>query len=127
MPEPEPWICAACNTTVSTPYCPRCGERPLRARELTLRGLFDLLVQAFTSIDGRLIRSLRYLVSRPGFLTVAYLQGRRKPYVGPVPLFLIANVMFFATESLTGGKIFTTPLDAHLHTPAPSLSCTSDR
>jgi hypothetical protein len=44
------------------------------------------------------------------------LQGQRKAYVGPVPLFLIANVLFFAIESLTGGRVFTTPLDAHLHT-----------
>lgn len=116
MTDAEPWSCPTCNCVVSTPFCPTCGERPLRARELTLRGLFDQLFQAFTNIDSRLIRSFRYLVSRPGFLTIAYLQGRRKPYIGPVPLFLIANVLFFATESLTGGKIFTTPLDSHLHT-----------
>jgi hypothetical protein len=70
----------------------------------------------FTKIDGRLILSIRCLVSRPGFLTVAYLHGQRKPYVGPVPLFVIANALFFATESLTGGTVFTTPIDSHLHT-----------
>jgi Protein of unknown function (DUF3667) len=116
MTETEPWTCSTCNATVSTPYCPGCGERPLRERELTLRGIFNQLVQAFTKIDGRLILSFRCLVGRPGFLTVAYLQGQRKPYVGPVPLFLIANALFFATESLTGGKVFTTPIDSHLHT-----------
>ena len=116
MIELEAWNCPTCNRTVSTPYCPTCGERLLHARELTLRGLVDQLVRAVIKIDGRLIRSVRCLVSRPGFLTVAYLQGRRKPYVGPVPLFLIANVLFFATESMTGGKIFTTPLNSHLHT-----------
>jgi hypothetical protein len=30
-------------------------------------------------------------------------------------MFLIANVLFFAMESLTGGTVFTTPLDSHLH------------
>jgi hypothetical protein len=112
----DPWTCPTCQTSVSTPYCPTCGERPLRARELTFRGLVDQLIAAFISVDGRLIRSFRCLVGRPGFLTVAYLQGQRKPYVGPVPLFLIANALFFATESLTGGKVFTTSLDSHLHT-----------
>jgi hypothetical protein len=116
MTETEPWTCPTCNTAVSTPYCPGCGERPLRERELTLRGIFNQLVQVFTKIDGRLILSFRCLVSRPGFLTVAYLHGQRKPYVGPVPLFLIANALFFATESLTGGTVFTTPIDSHLHT-----------
>jgi hypothetical protein len=85
------------------------------AQELTLRSLFDQVFLAFTSIDGRLIRSFRALVSRPGLLTAAYLQGQRKPYIGPVSLFLIANVLFFATESLTGRTVFTTPLDSHLH------------
>lgn len=99
-----------------TPFCPTCGEQSLRARDLALRSLLEQLFQAFTQIDGRLLRSLRYLIARPGYLTVAYLQGQRKPYVGPVPLYLIANVLFFAVESLTGGRVFTTPLDAHLHT-----------
>jgi hypothetical protein len=112
----EPWNCSTCHTTVLTPYCPECGERPLHPRELTFRGLLDQLVGAFTAVDGRLIRSLRYLVSRPGFLTVAYLQGQRKPYLGPLPPFLVANALFFASESLTGGRVFTTPLNAHLHT-----------
>ncbi len=116
MIETEPWTCPTCNATVSTPYCPLCGEHPLREHELTLRGIFNQLVQAFINIDGRLIRTFRCLVGRPGFLTVASLQGQRKPYVGPVPLFLIANALFFATESLTGGTVFTTPIDSHLHT-----------
>jgi hypothetical protein len=108
------WTCPSCKREVDSKYCPGCGERPLRDRELTLRGFIDQLVQAFTSIDGRLIRSFRYLVTRPGFLTVAFLQGRRKPYLGPIQLFLLANVLFFAAESLTGGQIFTTPLEFHL-------------
>jgi hypothetical protein len=115
MTETEPWTCPTCDTTVSTPYCPGCGERPFRERELTFRGISRQCVQAFTSVDGRLIRSVRCLVGRPGFLTVAYLQGQRKPYVGPVALFLIANGLFFAIESLTGGRVFTTPIDSHLH------------
>jgi len=119
--ETEPWTCPTCNRTVSTPYCPECGERPLRARDLTFRGLLDQLFQTFTRIDGRLIRSFRCLVSRPGFLTVAYLQGRRKPYVGPVPLFLIANMLFFATESFTGGKVFTTPRSTRIFTLNPGV------
>jgi hypothetical protein len=36
--------------------------------------------------------------------------------MAPVALFLLLNVLFFATESLTGGKVFTTPLESHLHT-----------
>ena len=111
----DSWTCPSCKQPVHTPYCPACGERSLQPRELTLRGLIDQAFEAFTSIDGRLLRSFRCLVRHPGALTVAFLQGRRKPFVGPVALFLVTNVLFFATESLTGGTIFTTPLEAHLH------------
>jgi hypothetical protein len=45
---------------------------------------------------------------------VAYLQGQRRPYTLPLQLFLVANVLFFAMQSLTGAKIFSTPLDQHL-------------
>ena len=116
MTDTPPWTCPSCERIVSTPYCPTCGERPLHAKELTLRGLFRQVFEAFTNIDGRLLRSFRCLVSRPGLLTVAYLKGLRKPYIGPVSLFLVTNVLFFATESLTGGTVFSTPLDSHLRT-----------
>jgi len=111
----ESWTCPTCNSTVSTPYCPTCGESPPSARDLTLRGLLAQPFHAFRSIDGRLIRSFRCLVTRPGVLTVAYVQGRRMPYRGPFQLFLIANVLLFAMQSLTNTNIVSSTLDTHLH------------
>ena len=102
----ESWTCPSCRIDVITPYCPACGERRLHPRELTIRGLSGQVFLAFTKIDGRLLNTFRCLVSRPGALTVAYLEGRRKPYLGPVGLFLVANVAFFAMESLTRGLVF---------------------
>ena len=109
-----PWTCPSCRRLNSTPYCPSCGERPRSPRDLTLRGLIDQLFGALTNIDGRLLRSFRCLVTRPGALTAAFIEGRRKPYLGPVALFLVANAIFFAVESLTAGLVFTTPLQSHL-------------
>jgi hypothetical protein len=84
----------------------RCARAPARP------GPFE----ALTSVDGRLIRSFAWLVRRPGDLTVAYLMGQRKPYLGPVPLFFMANVLFFAVESLLHGGVFSSTLAAHLST-----------
>lgn len=111
----ESWTCPTCNSTVSSRYCPACGESPPSARDLTLRGLFAQLFHAFSTIDGRLIRSFRCLVTCPGVLTVSYVQGRRMPYIGPFQLFLIANVLFFAMQSLTNTNIVSPTLDSHLH------------
>jgi len=117
MPEcaVAPWTCPTCREAQSTTFCPRCGEQPLDARSLTLTGLAGQLFAALTSIDGRLLRSFRYLVGRPGALTSAFLRGRRRGFIGPVSLFLVANVLYFAAESLTDGLVFTTPLQSHLN------------
>ena len=104
-----------CRTTQRTPFCPQCGERPVNPRELSLRGLAHEAFEVLTNIDGRLLNSLRCLVSRPGALTVSFVQGPRRPYLGPIALFLVANVLFFAAEAMTGGLVFSTPLDSHLH------------
>jgi hypothetical protein len=112
---PPPWTCPNCRTPVASRYCPRCGESPPNPRDLTVRGLFRQIGASFTSIDGRLIRSLRCLVTRPGELTVAYVEGRRKPYIGPFQLFLIANVTFFAAQSLTHANVLSSTLGSHLH------------
>jgi hypothetical protein len=58
-----PWTCPSCHDTIRSPYCPRCGERPLRPGELTLRGLVEQAFEALTSIDGRVLRSFRALIS----------------------------------------------------------------
>ena len=109
------WVCPTCDRKVATPFCPHCGERPLVPRDLTLRGMFAQLFHAFTSVDGKLVRSLRCLVNSPGTLTVAYVHGRRAAYIGPFQLFLLANVLFFAAQSLTGASIVGVTIDSHLN------------
>jgi uncharacterized protein DUF3667 len=114
MNSPEPWLCPTCRKPVSSTFCPDCGERQLDSHALTVRGLAEQIFLSLTSVDSKLIRSVWSLVARPGALTVAYLDGRRKPYLGPVPLFLMANVLFFAVESLLRSGVLATPLAMHL-------------
>ncbi len=111
----QQWACPGCRRALSTRYCPSCGETRPNARDLTLRGILRQAVEAVASVDSRLLRSLGSLATRPGVLTTAYLQGRRKPYILPLQLFLVTNVMFFAMQSITGVKVFSTPLASHLH------------
>lgn len=109
------WTCPTCLTTLATGFCPECGERAPHPRELTLRGLAEQFFHGISSVDSKLLRSLRTLITAPGALTVAYLEGRRMPYLRPFPLFLLANVLFFAIQSLTGTNVFSSSLDSHLH------------
>ncbi|HEV7714907.1 MAG TPA: DUF3667 domain-containing protein [Steroidobacteraceae bacterium] len=83
--------------------------------DLGLRHLLVDLFHTLTDVDSRLIRSIRRLLFQPGALTTAYLEGPRNPYIAPFQLFLLANVLFFAVQSVISFKIFSTPLASHLH------------
>ena len=109
------WICPNGHGRVETPFCAHCGERPLRPIDLTLPSLLGKLVHVLTSVDGRVLRTLGQLLRHPGRLTEAYLAGQRKPYLAPFQLFLLANVLFFAVQSLTGTNIFGASLDSQFH------------
>jgi hypothetical protein len=61
-------------------------------------------------VDGRILRSARELLLAPGALTAAHLAGRRQPYVAPFQLFLVMNLIFFITQSLTGLNILSVQL-----------------
>ena len=109
------WRCATCGINVHALHCPGCGEKMVEAKDLTFIGLMSQAFQTLTSVDSRLLRSLRVLVARPGAITSAYVDGPRKPYIGPFQLFLIVNVVFFAVQSFSGSAVFSTPLHAHMY------------
>src|SRR3954468_23855252 len=109
------WRCATCGVNVSTLHCPGCGEKLLQAKDLTFLGLMGQVFHTVTNVDARLLRSLRMLVVRPGGLTHAYVDGPRKPYIGPFQLFLIVNVVFFAVQSFSGWPVFSTSLHSHMY------------
>lgn len=111
----QPWVCPGCQATVDTLHCPACGEKVLQAKDLTFMGLMRQVMQSLSSVDSRLLRSLRMLTTRPGAITNAYVDGPRKPYIGPFQLLLIVNVAFFAVQSFSGWPIFSTTLASHLH------------
>lgn len=115
MAETVRWTCPACREDVGTPFCARCGEEPLAPSDLTVRGVAAKVIHAFTSIDARTARSAWKLLRHPGALTLAWTGGIRKPYVAPFQLFLIANVLFFFVQWLTGENVFSSTLDSHLH------------
>jgi hypothetical protein len=112
---PRQWRCPTCAIDVNAQHCPDCGERVLEAKDLTFMGLMSQVFQTVTSVDGRLLRSLRVLVTRPGVITCAYVTGPRRPYIGPFQLFLIVNVMFFAVQSFGGSPVFSNSLHSHMY------------
>lgn len=103
--------CVTCGTELAGEYCHACGERILREPLSLLRFVGELLGEALDA-DGRIVKTVRLLVFRPGGLTVEYLEGRRKPYLGPAAVFVVMNVLFFFVQPLASVNTFTASLQS---------------
>lgn len=106
--------CPSCGTTLRGPYCHVCGEHRRTSDDLSLRAFAADSVREVFDADSRLWRSLRALVADPGRLTREWAAGRRRPWISPLRLFLIINIVYFLSQSITGFNTFTTPLELHL-------------
>ena len=102
--------CVTCGSELAGEYCHACGERTLREPPSLLRFIGELLSEALDA-DGRIVKTVKTLVFAPGRLTVEYLEGRRKPYLGPTAVFVVMNVLFFFVQPLANVNTFT----ANLH------------
>jgi len=109
------WTCPTCSKGRQGRFCPQCGEERLRADDLSIRHFVTQFAKDASSLDGKLMRSWRCLVTRPGQLTAAYLSGERRRYLSPLALFLIGNAIFVGAQSLTGNNVLSSPLESHLH------------
>jgi hypothetical protein len=107
--------CPTCGKPLSGHYCAQCGEKRFSPEDHGLKRSFEQMFVAFTHADGTVFRTLRTLLAHPGRLTADYLKGRRKPYIAPLELFLICNLIFFLLHPVIGSNTLTTDLNTQLH------------
>lgn len=103
--------CVSCGAPLGGAYCAACGERAPDERIRTLGDFFGDALDVLTNVNGKLLKSLRLLVFRPGFLSAEHARGARVPYMRPVQLFLVANLAFFLWSFV---PVFSTPLQIHV-------------
>jgi len=75
-------------------YCPTCGQSVKEITRPWLEVFRELLTELF-DFDGRMLLSLRLLLTRPGFLSHEYIHGRRVTYTSPIRIYLVISLGFF--------------------------------
>lgn len=88
-------ICKVCNNAFHGRYCNVCGEKVSEPYERSFLNFLDSLLNAFTFLDGKFIKSLKLLITRPGQLSRNIADGLRVPYMKMVSLFFVANFFYF--------------------------------
>jgi hypothetical protein len=92
--------CRNCGARAEGVYCPACGQETKLALPTARQFLKDAAGR-YVALDGRLWRTLLPLVTRPGFLTREYFEGRRRRYIRPARLFLVLSLLMFALIRIT--------------------------
>lgn len=99
--------CTNCGGA-SSDYCSQCGERQPGHHDLSVKHFAHDVVHEFVHLDSKLFRTLRDIISKPGFLTEEYFAGRKSRYIAPLRLFLtLFALQFLAFTFYQPAAIFT--------------------
>lgn len=86
--------CLNCNAQVYGRYCHICGQENVEPKE-TAWHLVSHFFQDITHFDGKFFSSVKWLVTRPGFLSREYMIGRRASNLNPIRMYVFASALFF--------------------------------
>lgn len=86
--------CLNCNTQVQGRYCHVCGQENIEPKE-SFWHLVNHFFADITHFDGKFFSTVKYLLTKPGFLAKEYMNGRRASYLHPVRMYVFTSAFFF--------------------------------
>jgi hypothetical protein len=107
-------LCRNCGALAMSKFCPECGQ----STKVGIPRLVDLFhdgLGAMFSYDAKLWRTVVVLVTKPGQLTVDYIDGKRARYLTPFQLFFWLEALTFLAHRLFFSK---NPVEIDLKTKA---------
>lgn len=119
--ETGPRSCMNCGAPLGGAYCAACGQES-RIETPTVREFVREFVQDQMALEGKLLRTLKLLVIRPGGLTLDYISGKRQCYIRPLRLYLALSVVFFALSGLVSHPDWMQPNSGDEDKPLFKLS-----
>lgn len=98
--EPTPFItdattCRSCGSSLTGKYCTNCGEKAPEPGERSFLNFLGELWGEVSFLDGKFIRTVKLMFTKPGFMSYEYMNGRRVPFIKPMSMFFIANLLYF--------------------------------
>ena len=98
-------FCRNCRAPANSHFCPECGQET-KLHVPSLGEFVHELVGHYVAIEGKLWRTVKTLLFKPGELTLDYLAGRRASYIQPLRLYLTFSLLFFGLLQITNVSLF---------------------
>ncbi|MEM7249227.1 MAG: DUF3667 domain-containing protein [Acidobacteriota bacterium] len=106
--------CPTCGTARPDRFCPSCGEAALQDGEPSLRQVVVAFFSDVTNLEGKLWRTLWSLVRHPGQLAADWSRGKRRPYMKPTQVLILATVVYFLLQAFTPANTLNQDLAGHV-------------
>jgi hypothetical protein len=91
--------CANCGEALNGVYCHGCGQKAA-SPNVSLHEFFHEAFHEFAHLDGKIVSTLKLLLTKPGQLTKEFLEGRRSRYISPLRTYLTCSLLFFALAAV---------------------------
>lgn len=109
-PERKIKVCLNCGSDLNGRFCHVCGQENIEPKE-SFTGLVSHFFNDITHFDGSFFKSLKLLLSRPGFLSSEWTKGRRASYLHPVRMYIFTSavffLVFFSVYHFDGGELLS--------------------
>ncbi|WP_448700204.1 DUF3667 domain-containing protein [Mucilaginibacter sp. AW1-3] len=86
--------CLNCGTELQGHFCHACGQENLKIKEPFWHFLGHSISHYF-HFDEKFFNTLVPLLTKPGELTHAYLDGKRTKYLQPVSMYIFVSILYF--------------------------------
>lgn len=86
--------CLNCGATVQGRFCQSCGQENVEVKESFMH-LIMHFIEDLTHFDGKLWKTAKLLLFKPGSLTKLYMEGKRASYIHPIRMYLFVSAVFF--------------------------------
>ena len=92
--------CFSCGESMSGVYCYACGNKNDNYRR-SIWSLGGELFASLTAFEGRIWRSLRSLIFRPGQMAREFSDGARQKWTSPIRMYLATSLLLFGYIALS--------------------------
>jgi hypothetical protein len=86
--------CLNCGHDISGKFCPECGQKTNLPHD-SFGHMLVHFVSDYFHYDGKFWTTIKTLFTKPGQLTLEYIQGKRASYLQPVQLYIFVSAVFF--------------------------------
>ena len=87
-------LCENCLMPMTSMFCSHCGQKKV-SQSKHFRILLGEFIEDVLNFDDKIMRTLKPLLFKPGFLSKEYFANRRMLYVSPLKLYFFISVITF--------------------------------